>query len=586
MTAFKVEKIRFEADHVKVWAGTDPRHRNWPVVYVLDGPGPEQVQSIKARVYVGETVNAESRMRQHLASPSKAGLVSARVVVDETFNKSVCLDLEAHLIRWLAGDGKFVVMNGNEGVIDSAYFERPRYRDAFRSIFEELRAEGLFERSIPEIENSDLFKLSPFKALTSDQAIAVMDILEGLFEDLERGEDSTSVVRGAPGTGKTVVAVFLMKLLADIRDYRDGDDVDPDSMFSEFFVTDIAEQLSGLRMGLVVPQQSLRNTIKAVFRKTPNLSPDMVVTPFEVGRDPLGYDLLIVDETHRLNQRANQPAARLNKLFTDINIELFGQDDLLKTQLDWITARSKHRILLLDEAQAVRPADLPPSVVDDVLAQARATGRHYLLETQMRVRAGADYVGFVGDLLRGQAPEGAPDLGDYDLRFFEDFGLMREEIRRRGQEHGLARLVAGYAWKWESRNGSAAHDIELDGIGLPWNRTDKDWINSPTSIDEVGSIHTVQGYDLNYAGVIIGNDLRLDPHSGQVRFHRESYFDKKGKENLKQLGRKITDDELREFVINIYRVLLTRGILGTYVYVCDPALRAYVKSRIGALPGR
>jgi hypothetical protein len=158
----------------------------------------------------------------------------------------------------------------------------------------------------------------------------------------------------------------------------------------------------------------------------------------------------------------------------------------------------------------------------------------------------------------------------------------RDAIRPREQEHGLSRLVAGYAWKWRSRNGTTDHDIALDGVALPWNRTDKDWINSPTSIDEVGSIHTVQGYDLNYAGVIIGPDLRLDPESGEVRFHRESYFDRKGRENLTKLGRKVTDDELREFVINIYRVLLTRGILGTYAYVCDPALRDYVKSRIAS----
>ena len=127
----------------------------------------------------------------------------------------------------------------------------------------------------------------------------------------------------------------------------------------------------------------------------------------------------------------------------------------------------------------------------------------------------------------------------------------------------------------------AGYKMPLRGV-VAWNRTDKDWINSPTSIDEVGSIHTVQGYDLNYAGVIIGPDLRLDPKSGEVRFHRESYFDRKGKENLTKLGRKVTDDELREFVINIYRVLLTRGILGTYVYVCDPALRDYVASRIAS----
>ncbi len=133
-------------------------------------------------------------------------------MVDDTFNKSACLDLESHLIRWLAGDGQFTVLNGNEGMTDAAYYDRDIYRESFRDIFEQLRSEGVFQRSIPAIENSDLFKLSPFKALTQDQAIAVEDILEGLFADLERGAGSTAVIQGSPGTGKTIIGIFLMKL--------------------------------------------------------------------------------------------------------------------------------------------------------------------------------------------------------------------------------------------------------------------------------------------------------------------------------------------------------------------------------------
>lgn len=185
MTPFSVERLAFNAEQVQLWARADPRHTNWPVVYVIDGnkqgAGPDAI-------YVGETRNAAARMRQHLASPQKRGLRSIRVVVDDTYNKSVCLDLESHLIRWLAGDGRYAVLNGNEGIIDAAYYDRESYRQSFREIFEELRAEGLFERSIPQIENSDLFKLSPFKALTRDQAIAVESLLDDLLSDLDPAE--------------------------------------------------------------------------------------------------------------------------------------------------------------------------------------------------------------------------------------------------------------------------------------------------------------------------------------------------------------------------------------------------------------
>lgn len=201
----------------------------------------------------------------------------------------------------------------------------------------------------------------------------------------------------------------------------------------------------------------------------------------------------------------------------------------------------------------------------------------------MRVRAGADYVNFVRGMLRAESgPTSRPDLGDYELRYFDDLAEMRREILSRDAEHGLARLVAGYAWEWRSRSKASRHlfDIELDGVQLRWNSRAKDWINSPDSVDEVGSVHTVQGYDLNYAGVIIGNDLRYDRETQRLFIDRDSYRDSKGKENNKQRGIVYSDDDLLEFISNIYGVLLTRGVRGTYVYVCDPALREYVANAI------
>jgi len=116
---------------------------------------------------------------------------------------------------------------------------------------------------------------------------------------------------------------------------------------------------------------------------------------------------------------------------------------------------------------------------------------------------------------------------------------------------------------------------------LFWNRTATDWINSDTSPEEVGSIHTVQGYDLNYAGVIIGPDLGYDPRRGKMVFHRENYFDKKGKENNPRLGITYSDEDLLDYVVNIYRVLMTRGIRGTYLHVCDKKLRDHLEEMLG-----
>ena len=245
-------------------------------------------------------------------------------------------------------------------------------------------------------------------------------------------------------------------------------------------------------------------------------------------------------------------------------------------QLDWIRLKSKHQIFLLDAEQSVRPAsDLPANVVRELEREAASTGRRFALKSQMRVRAGEDYVGYIRAMLSQQPPTRV-SFADYDLKIFDDLGEMRRAILARESETGLSRLVAGFAWKWISKNDKALFDIQIDGQQMQWNNTDTDWINSPTSINEVGSIHTTQGYDLNFAGVIIGPDLRYDPVTRRLFIVRDSYFDTKGKSNNKMLGFEYTDEGLLTYIANIYAVLMTRGIRGTYVYVCDPELRKYL----------
>ena len=563
MTAYEVEHVAFSAEDVACWADSDPRLRNWPVVYTLDD---------RSSVYVGETHNVAARFRQHLDSVEKSALSRGRVIIDDTFNKSACLDLESFLIRMFAGDGQMAVLNRNSGMVDADYYQREEYQKRFNEIFEGLRDEGFFVRTAREIENTDLFKLSPFKALTSDQAIAVENILDGLFEDLARGTSGTTLIEGGPGTGKTIVAIYLIKLLVDIRDAgRLEQAPDGDSLFSDYFTEGYPELLADFRLGLVVPQQSLRKSVQKVFDKTPGLDPEMVLSPFEVGEAEEPFDLLIVDETHRLNHRANQPSGMKNRQFAEINHELFGSDGDAYTQLDWILTQSKNRVLLIDNGQTVRPSDIPPDVLSARLSQ-EPNRQHMTLTSQLRVDAGEDYIGYVRSLLSNDLPE-PRSFESYEFAMFDELGDMVRAIQERDMDSGLARLVAGYAWKWLSKKDKSAHDIVVGDVRLRWNSSELDWVNSAKSTTEVGSIHTIQGYDLNYAGVIVGPDLRWDVEKERLVFDRAHYFDTKGMENNNRLGIRYTDDDILEYVRNIYSVLMTRGIRGTFVYVCNPALR-------------
>jgi DUF2075 family protein len=233
------------------------------------------------------------------------------------------------------------------------------------------------------------------------------------------------------------------------------------------------------------------------------------------------------------------------------------------------------QIFLLDQAQSVKPADLPKPIVDQLVTNAKAGHSFLALTSQMRVEGGEDYIEYVGRVLNGTYSGPAKSFGNYEVKLFERFDQMRSELLKREEEVGLSRVVSGFAWPWVSRFGED-HDFVLDGVSLVWNRRPYDWINSKTSLDEVGSIHTVQGYDLNYAAVVIGPDLGFDPVTQKIVFHRANYHDKKGKENNKVLGRRYTDEDLLTFVVNIYRVLLTRGVKGTYIYVVDLELRQFL----------
>ncbi len=498
--------------------------KNWPVVYIAEN-GKE--------MYVGETVNAYFRSKQHYENLDRRRLKTIHILTDEEFNKSAALDIESWIIQYMSADGQFILQNGNGGLQNHNYFDRAKYKAKFELSWQKLREMGLARNALEDLKNSDLFKYSPYKSLTEDQFF----IARKIFNDLQENVNNTYIINGKPGTGKTILATYLFKYLKE------------------------KEETKHLQMALIVPMSSLRTTIKKVFSKIKGLNAGMVIGPNGVVNKE--YDLVIVDEAHRLQRRRNIMGYGA---YDAVNRMLgFNRE---ATQLDWIMKSSKHQIFFYDENQSVKPSDVREEDFKKINA------KRYTLTTQMRVEAGEEYIKFIEDIFDLKTPS-KKDFGDYDFEIYSDIHKMFADIKEKNKKYGLSRLVAGYAWPWHTRFGREStqnYDIEIDGLKAIWNSTATDWVNSPNAINEVGCIHTVQGYDLNYVGVIIGPEFGYDPIKKKFLVNRDKYFDTNGRAG-------VTDpEELERYIINIYKTLLTRGIKGTFVYIVDQELRRYFEN--------
>lgn len=553
-TVIKTEK--FNAAYPEL-ISRDKSISDWPVVYILNND---------EEAYVGETVNMPNRAAQHYANPERQRLNTANVIKNDTFNKSVILDLESYLIKYMSADGKFSLQNGNGGISNHDYYERKMYESQFDDIWEMLKKRGLASHTIDQIENSDLFKYSPYKALSSDQYMTMLAILDNITKDIKAGRKSAAVVTGSPGTGKTVLAVYILKLLVDNNVngalLPDSEDT-PEEVVQK--LEEIGNALRGLKVGLVIPMQALRETITGVASSIRNLDGSMILKPTDVPDNH--YDILIVDEAHRLHRRkALSQYPKHDEINRKLGLGLEG------TELQWIQKCSDYQILFYDSHQSVRPCDVSSDDFDDFLKEANTS--RYVLDTQFRCQGGDEYIKYVGEILSNDPPKSRKTFDGYDLKLFDDANEMIDSIKEKDKAFGLCRNVAGYAWEWLSKKDKTKHDFEFDQRMYYWNSKLVDWVNSKNAVNEIGCIHTIQGYDLNYVGVIIGKDIYLNPKTGKIEIDKKNYFD--------QIGKTVGGDMnlLRRQILNVYYTLLTRGIRGTYVYVCDDELREYFRKFI------
>jgi len=552
---FEISSYQFDKRLPKELKNVSFAQQYWPIVYLLSNGS-------SRHAYVGETSDAVSRMLAHFRNAAKSKLNRAYLISSEKFNKSATLDIESKLIKYLDGDGQYKLLNANLGLSNHNYYQKyDLYGPLFQEIWESLRDLKIVRHALDEIDNLDTFKYSPFKTLSRDQLTGVKAILESLVKDTHR----TTLIEGGAGTGKSVMAVYLFKLLNTTIDEYDLQRLESDDLELARLALRFRERYPNPKMALIVAMSSFRATLKKVFRHVKDLHPDMVIGPADLARQ--SYDLLVVDESHRLRRRTN-----LGTYFRafDQAAETMGFDKYCTNELEWVIHRSKRAVFFYDKYQTVRPSDIGESVF--VQLRDRLDTNVINLFGQFRVAGGTPYVRFLHDLLyiRNRASISTYTQNEnYDLRLFDHLPEMRDAIFEKEKQYGLCRLVAGYAWPWLSKKNKAVYDINIDGLQLRWNGTNMDWVNSPNAVHEVGCIHTTQGYDLNYTGVIFGPEIDYDPIKEEIIIHEMRYHDRSGKATVKD------PSELRDYILNIYRTLMLRGIRGTYVYVCNPNLREY-----------
>lgn len=553
----------------------DPLGKDWPVVYLIENA---------KELYVGETSSFYTRFGQHLDSASKRGLKNIHVIYDEEFNKSAALDIEQYLIRLCGADGKYGMLNGNSGQSSSHnYYQREKYVNKLEGngeedgIWRKLQEKGLVRKDYKTVINSNLFSYSPYTSLTNEQEEVCYNVVNDLLSALEspKRKSLSCIVEGSAGTGKTILAIYLTSLLANVNNrlidvFHDEKNVADPSLKSKVLhrLTKYVQKHGSLKIAYVLPMSSVRKTVKTVFSKAKNgLRANMAVGPAEVVDDI--YDVLIVDESHRLAARRNMGwMGRFDNVCRKLGLE-----PSTANALDWIVRSSKHRVLFYDKEQSVKRSDITPAEFD---ASLKGTKRKkYGLSTQMRCKGGKKYIDYLREIFDGSAAR-KEAFDTYDVKLFDSATDMIDSIKRLNGEHGLCRNVAGYAWEWISKGRSAEeienadlYDITLEGKKYVWNMKNSEWILRRGSVNEIGCIHTTQGYDLNYVGVIFGEEIDYDPTTGSIEIYPERFFDK----NVKKGS---SADELKRYIVNAYKVMLTRGIRGCYIYACNEGLRGYL----------
>ena len=384
------------------------------------------------------------------------------------------------------------------------------------------------------IEGNAEFTLLDEQKVTYEQCLK-------LSEDLSTKQ--VMIVDGGPGTGKSVLAINLL------------------SRFTG----------QGLNARYVTKNAAPRAVYEA--RLTGHLKKSRISTLFTgsgsfVSTNDNEYDMLIVDEAHRLGLKSG--------LYRNLG----------ENQIKEIINGSKLSIFFIDELQKIHIHDAGSKAMIRTMAnQLGATVTETNLVSQFRCGGSNEFLGWLDTFLydTGKLSPYSEDPEKFEFRVFDDPAKMHEAIRAKNAQGEKSRMVAGYCWDWVSKKQKHLNDIVLDNgaYAAQWNLTEHGslWIEREDSISEIGCIHTCQGLEVDYIGVIIGPDLRFENGELVCDVSQRAKTDASIK-GIKKMSREDPEKAAalgKELILNTYRTLMTRGMKGCYIYCTDPTLRDAIR---------
>ena len=385
--------------------------------------------------------------------------------------------------------------------------------------------------------------------LLNEQIVARNTILAKIKNAQKSGEKSVILIKGGPGTGKTVIALHILAEIAAEKYTR-----------SVFFSTKSKPLLEGIKNRL-----GKGNNAKLLFTNLNQYIPSRV--------DEDSVDVLIIDEAHRIGKTPNSQFTR-NYDRTDLS------------QVETLIRAARTSIFFIDDKQVIRSLEIGnTALIKEYAAKYGCSIEEVELVSQFRCNGSDNYLDWVERILENDFEEYPPRLDDsFDFRVLDSPQELYDRLLEIDTRKSLsARLVAGFCWEWSKtldENGKLIPDVRIGDFAMPWETHGDigsppegyvrwyEWAYKPEGIKQVGCIYTAQGFEFDYIGVIIGDDLKYNPYTNQLETDISAT-----KDPVLRRGR----DKFDGYVRNIYRVLMTRGLKGCYIYCTNKATSAYFK---------